>query len=136
MSNNDFMKMLKDKNLKITAQRVAILDEIYKNGHSTVDDVYNLIKGRIPRVSLATIYKNIISMQNADILKSVKTPTQKQKYELNKIPHIHLHCRICDKLEDFDMDMSEFQIYCEKKSGYKNIDNTSIIFSGICRDCQ
>lgn len=136
MSNNDFMKMLKDKNLKITAQRVAILDEIYKNGHSTVDDVYNLIKGRIPRVSLATIYKNIISMQNADILKSVKTPTQKQKYELNKTPHIHLHCRICDKLEDFDMDMSEFQIYCEKKSGYKNIDNTSIIFSGVCQTCQ
>lgn len=136
MSNNDFIKLLKDKNLKITAQRVAILDEIYKNGHSTVDDVYQLIRGRIPRVSLATIYKNIISMQNADILKSVKTPTQKQKYELNKNPHIHLHCRICDKLEDFNMDMSEFRVYCEKKSGYKNIDNTSIIFSGVCKNCQ
>ena len=136
MSNNDFIKLLKDKNLKITAQRMAILDEIYKNGHSSVDEVYHLIRGRIPRVSLATIYKNIISMQKADILKSVKTPTQKQKYELNKHPHIHLHCRICDKLEDFDMDMSEFERYCEKHSGYKDIDNTAIIFNGICKDCQ
>lgn len=136
MSNNDFSKLLKDKNLKITAQRVAILDEIYKHGHSSVDDIYALIKGRIASVSLATIYKNILSMQNANIIKSVKTPTQKQKYEINKKPHIHLHCKICDNLEDFDMDMSEFRAYCEEKSGYKNIDDTSIIFSGICKSCQ
>lgn len=136
MSNNDFIKLLKDKNLKVTAQRVAILDEIYKNGHSSVDDVYSLIRGRIPRVSLATIYKNIISMQKADILKSVKTPTQKQKYEINKSPHIHLHCRICNKLEDFEMDMSEFQKYCEKHSGYRDIDTTAIIFNGVCQNCR
>ena len=136
MRSVDFSKLLKDKNLKVTAQRVAILDEIYKHGHSSVDDIYALIRGRIPSVSLATIYKNILSMQNANIIKSIKTPTQKQKYELNKKPHIHLHCKICDNLEDFDMDMSEFRASCEKKSGYKNIDDTSIIFSGICKNCQ
>ncbi|MGX3010841.1 Fur family transcriptional regulator [Helicobacter sp. 23-1044] len=136
MSSVDFTKILKDKHLKVTAQRVAILDEIYKNGHSSVDDIYMLIKERIPRVSLATIYKNILLMQNAEVLKSIKTPTQKQKYELNKNPHIHLHCRICDKLEDFDLDMSDFRAYCEEKSGYSKIDDTAVIFSGVCRACQ
>ena len=46
MSSVDFSKLLKDKNLKVTAQRVAILDEIYKHGHSSVDDIYALIRGR------------------------------------------------------------------------------------------
>lgn len=136
MSSVDFSKLLKDKKLKITAQRVAILDEIHKKGHSSVDDIYALIRGRIPSVSLATIYKNILAMQNANIIKSIKTPTQKQKYELNKKPHIHLYCKICENLEDFDMDVSAFSAYCEKKSGYKNIDEYSIIFSGICQKCQ
>lgn len=136
MSNVDFSKLLKDKNLKVTAQRVAILDEIYKHGHSSIDDIYALIRSRIPSVSLATIYKNILSMQNANIIKSIKTPTQKQKYEINKKPHIHLYCKICDNLEDFEADIGEFRAYCEKKSGYKNIDDTSIIFSGICKNCQ
>ena len=133
---NDFSKLLREKNLKITAQRVAILDEIYKRGHLSIDDIFSAIRGRIPSVSLATIYKNILSMQSANIIKSVKTPTQKQKYELNKKPHIHLHCKICDNLEDFDMSMDEFRESCEKKSGYKNIDEASIIFSGICQKCQ
>lgn len=136
MNNDDFSMLLRGGKLKITAQRVAILDEIHKHGHSSVDDIYALIRGRIPSVSLATIYKNILAMQNANILKSVKTPTQKQKYEINKKPHIHLHCRKCDNLEDFEVDMSAFRAYCEKKSGYKNIDDASIIFSGICQSCQ
>lgn len=133
---SDSNKLLKSKNLKITAQRVAILDTLRNNGHSSIDDIFVSIRGQIPSVSLATIYKNILAMQNANILKSVKTPTQKQKYEINKKPHIHLHCRKCDNLEDFEMDMSVFRAYCEEKSGYKNIDDTSIIFSGICQSCQ
>lgn len=133
---SDSNKLLKSKNLKITAQRVAILDTLRNNGHSSIDDIFVAIRGQIPSVSLATIYKNILAMQNANILKSVKTPTQKQKYEINKKPHIHLHCRKCDNLEDFEMDMSAFRAYCEEKSGYKNIDDTSIIFSGICQSCQ
>ncbi|RDU62638.1 Fur family transcriptional regulator [Helicobacter sp. MIT 14-3879] len=136
MSNNNFVKILKDKKLKITPQRIAILEELDKHGHSSVDDIFSLIKTRIPSVSLATIYKNILAMQNVDILKSVKTPTQKQKYEINKIPHIHLFCKVCDNLEDFEIDTINFQKYCELKSGYSDINDASILLIGICKNCQ
>lgn len=136
MNSTDFSKMLKQNKLKITPQRIAILEELHKHGHSSVDDIYHRIKNTIPSVSLATIYKNIISMQEANILKSVKTPSQKQKYEINQKPHIHLFCKICEKLEDFDMDISSFQAHCEDTSGYKSIDDTSIILTGICPKCQ
>lgn len=134
--NNTFSKMLKDKKLKITPQRIAILEELYKHGHSSVDDIYILIKNRIPSVSLATIYKNITYMHNEGILKSVKTPTQKQKYEINQKPHIHLFCKICDRLDDFDMDTDKLKMFCETKSGYGKIDNISIILTGICPECR
>lgn len=134
--NNNFAEILKEKKLKITPQRIAILEELNNNGHSTVDDVFNRIKVKVPSVSLATVYKNILALQSMDILKSVKTPTQKQKYEINRKPHIHLFCKICEKLEDFEIDTSEFQDYCRKTSGYANIEDASVLLTGICNDCS
>lgn len=131
----NFAAMLRDKNLKVTPQRIAILDELNNNGHSSIDDIFSRIKAKIPSVSLATIYKNILAMQQADILKSVKTPTQKQKYEINKKPHIHLSCKICDKLEDFDINIDSFMQQCKINSGYKNIEESSILLIGICQEC-
>lgn len=135
MDNSDFTAMLKNKQLKITPQRIAILYELEKHGHSSIDDIFVRIKSKIPSVSLATIYKNVLAMQGANIIKSIKTPTQKQKYEINKKPHVHLYCKICDKLEDFDIDIASFQNYCEMNSGYSNIDDSSIILNGICPIC-
>lgn len=135
MSNINFAEILKEKKLKITPQRIAILEELNKNGHSTVDDIFNRIKIKVPSVSLATVYKNILALQDVDIIKSVKTPTQKQKYEINKNPHIHLLCKVCGKLEDFDIDTSNFQEYCIKNTGYHDIDEASILLTGICPKC-
>lgn len=135
MSKAIFTEILKEKKLKITPQRIAILEELEKNGHSSVDDIFNGIKPKVPSVSLATVYKNILALQNVNILKSVKTPTHKQKYEINIKPHVHLFCKICENLEDFAIDTNDFQEYCKKESGYHCIEEASILLTGICNNC-
>ena len=135
MSKSIFTDILKRKRLKITPQRIAILEELEKNGHSTVDDIFNGIKLKVPSVSLATVYKNILALQSVDILKSVKTPTHKQQYEINTKPHVHLFCKICENLEDFVINTKDFQEYCRKESGYHSIEEASILLTGICAKC-
>lgn len=132
----NFTAILKDKKLKITPQRIAILEELHKKGHLSIDEIFNGIKSKVPSVSLATVYKNILSLQSIDVIKSVKTPTQRQKYEINKKPHIHLFCKICEKLEDFEIDTSSFQDYCRQISGYQSIEESSILLTGVCKDCS
>ena len=85
-----FEEVLKQNNLKITSQRVAILKEIKKSGHISIEEIYENIKEIHPSISLATIYKNLTSMQEVHIVDEVKLPNQKQRYELVKQPHIHL----------------------------------------------
>lgn len=135
MSKAIFTEILKEKKLKITPQRIAILEELEKNGHSSVDDIFNGIKLKVPSVSLATVYKNILALQSVDILKSVKTPTHKQKYEINVKPHVHLFCKICENLEDFVINTQDFQEYCKKESGYYCIEEASVLLTGVCRNC-
>ncbi len=71
-----FEKILKQNNLKITPQRMAILKEIEKNGHISIEEIYENIKETHPSMSLATIYKNLTSMQEARIIVEVKLPNQ------------------------------------------------------------
>ncbi|PAF43697.1 transcriptional repressor [Helicobacter sp. 11S02629-2] len=126
---------LKTKNLKVTPQRVAILKEIENSGHISIEDIYEKIKKTYPSISLATVYKNINTMQDAHILRSVKAPSQKQKFELCDDKHVHVACQECGKLEDVRLDMSEAMKACAEATGY-DIYDVSAIFIGTCKECK
>ncbi|PAF47225.1 transcriptional repressor [Helicobacter sp. 12S02232-10] len=130
----NFEASLKEKNLKVTPQRIAILKEIEKNGHISVDDVYENIKKDYPSISLATVYKNIAALYEVNILREIKAPSQKQRYELSYDRHIHVACGKCGKLEDIKVDISSISDECAKISGYALYD-TSAVFIGICPEC-
>lgn len=132
-----FEKILKENNLKITPQRMAILKEIEKNGHISIEEIYENIKETHPSMSLATIYKNLTSMQEARIIVEVKLPNQKQKYEFIKQPHVHLVCEKCGNIQDihFDSSIKDLQKICESQTHYK-IRDASVALFGICPECQ
>ncbi len=129
--------MLKDNHLKITPQRLAILKEIQKFGHISIEEIYENIKESNPSMSLATIYKNLASMQEARIVDEVKFPNQKQRYELTKNPHIHLVCEKCGSITDMELEtpIQALKDACANTSSYK-IKEASIVLIGICEQCQ
>lgn len=130
-----FMALLRSKNLKTTPQRLAILELIYENGHIGVEEIYQHIKQSQPNISLATIYKNIATLSEMDILREIKPPTQKQKYELASDKHVHVSCEQCGKLQDVHVDVGELLGICMHKSGYALFD-VSAVFIGVCAECQ
>lgn len=132
-----FKQILKDSNLKITPQRLAILKEIQNFGHISIDEIYENIKESNPSMSLATIYKNLTFMQEAKIVDEVKLPNQKQRYELTKKPHIHLVCEKCGSIVDMELEapVKELKESCSKVSNY-TINDASIALIGVCVECQ
>ncbi|MDO7253252.1 Fur family transcriptional regulator [Helicobacter cappadocius] len=130
----DFEMSLKEKNLKVTPQRIAILREIQKNGHIAVDDIYENIKKDYPSISLATVYKNITALYEVNILREIKAPAQKQRYELSYDHHLHVACEKCGKLEDIKVDVSEVSDKCSKMTGYI-LHDASAVFIGLCPEC-
>lgn len=131
----NFEEILKENHLKVTPQRMAILHEIHRAGHINIEEIYENIKLLYPSMSLATIYKNLTSMQEASIVKEVKIPNQKQKYELCHQPHIHLVCEKCGKVEDLHLSYETFMHTCAQASGYK-VNDASLAMLGLCPACQ
>lgn len=131
----DYIAVLKNHNLKVTPQRLEIVDILYKNGHINIDDLYKALQDKFPSLSLATIYKNINTMCSKLFLSEVKIPHQKNVYELTKDEHSHIVCSKCDSIIDIDLDISTILNQAKRESHY-SLKTSSIVLNGICPKCQ
>jgi Fur family transcriptional regulator, peroxide stress response regulator len=132
---NNYTNLLKEYDLKVTPQRVAIVEELYMNGHMNIDDLYKKLLSKFPSISLATIYKNVNAMIEKVFLSEVKIPNSKSVYELVKSEHAHLVCSSCGHIEDIEVDTSSILNDISKMSKFK-IDSTDVVLSGVCPNCS
>ena len=131
----NYTVLLKNYNLKVTPQRVAIVQELYLNGHMNIDDLYQKLLAKFPSISLATIYKNINAMVEKVFLSEVKIPNTKSVFELVKEEHAHLVCSDCGNIEDMMLDISNVLKEVSSKSQFK-IESTELVLSGLCTNCN
>jgi Fur family peroxide stress response transcriptional regulator len=128
------MNLLKEHNIKITPQRLAIIQLMDEYGHISVRDIFEKIKESFPSLSLATVYKNINAMMENNFINELKIVGQDNKYELVKERHSHMICQNCGEIEDVMVDTSGLEKSIPAESGF-NVSETSIQFFGICKKC-
>jgi Fe2+ or Zn2+ uptake regulation protein len=124
--------LLKNSPLKVTPQRLEILQTIQKNGHISIDDLYAHIKEKFPSISLATVYKNIHTLKDEGILLEIHPQDAKSHFEIKKEPHGHFICKKCGKIYDFEIKTS-----CNPNlSEISEIDESEVYLYGVCKECQ
>ncbi len=133
----DFARLLKTHELKATFQRMNILAVIERGGHLDVDEIYGAVREAHPTISLATVYKNIITMVERGVLIEVPIVGHKSKYEIRKEEHLHLICRECGHVVDEAMDdhLIEETRGVARKRAFA-LENRQVNLYGICSACQ
>ena len=131
----NYSALLRSYDLKVTPQRVAIVEELYLNGHMNIDDLYKKLLSKFPSISLATIYKNINAMIEKVFLSEVKLPNTKSVFELVKNEHAHLVCSSCGKIEDVTLNVQSVLDEVATISKFE-IDSTNLVLSGLCPNCK
>ena len=126
---------LRSHQLKVTPQRLKIVESLNTFGHLNIDMLYQEVKEAYPNVSLATVYKNIAIMTENGLLEEVKISERKSVFEIKKEPHLHLQCTRCGKIEDIMINLEEVTGRVERLSGYR-VEHTDMVMRGICPDCQ
>ncbi|MFZ2890673.1 Fur family transcriptional regulator [Sulfuricurvum sp.] len=128
-------QLLKHYHLKATPQRIAIIELMHQAGHISIDDLFLSIRQRFASISLATLYKNVHTMMNVSLIREVKIPGQKTKFEVEKEAHAHVMCKCCGELKDIPFDPNSLLQTSMEISNYL-ADEVSIVISGICPQCQ
>jgi Fur family peroxide stress response transcriptional regulator len=126
---------LRTHHLKVTPQRLKIVESLNTFGHLNIDMLYQEVKETYPNVSLATVYKNLAIMTENGLLEEVKIPEKKSVFEIKKEPHLHLHCTRCGKIEDLGIDTDGLIKEAEKTSGY-DVETVDMVLRGVCPECQ
>lgn len=131
----NYIHLLQHHHLKATPQRIAIIEIMHHSGHINIDDLFKKVQHKFASISLATLYKNIHNMMNVSLIREVKLPGEKSKYEIEKAPHAHILCKCCAELKDIPFDPAAL-IQNSIDMTHYTADEVSIVVSGICPKCQ
>lgn len=118
MKPEEFSNKLIEKGLKVTPQRIAILEAIVKlNNHPTAENIIDYIRKNHPNIATATVYKVLDALVSSELIIKVKTERDVMRYDAMMDSHHHLYCSESDRIEDYnDNDLNELlERYFEKK---------------------
>ena len=128
---------LQEKGLKITPQRLAILQALmsHKN-HPTADMIMEYIRVNHPNIATGTVYKILETFVDHQLIKKVQTEKDVMRYDAILDHHHHLFCTESERIEDYvDTELDELlQSYFIKKGipDFK-IEDIQIHFNGRFR---
>jgi len=122
---------------RTTSQRKLILEELRKvDTHPSADEIYVMVRKKLPRVSLGTVYRNLEILLEEGEIQKVGLGGSYMRYDGNPEKHYHIRCRHCGRIDDIrinPIDTIEQEI--EIISGYC-VDGHELEFTGICASCR
>ena len=119
MKVEELRNRLLEKRLKITPQRIAILDAILKlNNHPSAENIIDYIHRNHPNISTGTVYKVLDTFVSNGLITRVKTERDIMRYDAMLESHHHLYSSDSDRIEDYrDDDLNKLlEAYFAKKS--------------------
>jgi Fur family ferric uptake transcriptional regulator len=118
-----------------TRQRQVILEELRKvTSHPSADEIYEMVRKRLPRISLGTVYRNLEQMASEDAILKLDGGTQK-RYDGNPEKHYHFRCLKCSEM--IDLPFKPMEAIQKMIKSLKNFEITDyrLDFVGICPKC-
>jgi Fur family ferric uptake transcriptional regulator len=88
----------------MTTQRRIILEELKKvKTHPTADEIYRIVKKRLPKISLGTIYRNLETLSESGQILKIEVPGTMKRFDGTVDEHQHMRCVSCGAVKDVNL---------------------------------
>ncbi len=123
--------------LRVTKQRQVLLDELSKvRTHPTADELYQMVRKRLPRISLGTVYRNLELMAENGMIQKLEVGGTQKRFDGNAAPHYHIRCQKCGRVDDLSLPLAHDVERQAREYTDFTILRHNLEFSGFCPDCQ
>ncbi len=125
------------KSRRNTRQREVILEELQRlTSHPTAVGLYQIVRRRLPKISLGTIYRNLELLAEMGTIQKLEFGAAEARFDGNLQQHDHVRCVHCGRVGDVHgapIDLSG--IGGHDWGGYEILGHR-LEFLGICPRCR
>jgi len=122
---------------RMTKQRQVILEELQKlRSHPTAADLYHIVRKRLPRISLGTVYRNLELLADSGAIQKLHSGGNEARFDLDFHKHYHIYCVRCGRVDDL-LNPPEIRIDESRvtQEGWQ-IRKHRVEFFGVCPNCR
>lgn len=114
---DEIKNKLIEKGLRITPQRLSILEAVYNINHPTAEDVIKYIRQKHSNIATGTVYKVLDTFLQKGLIKKITTDKDIIQYDGLLIHHHHLYSSEGVLIKDYvDEELDKIlQEYFKKK---------------------
>ncbi|MEG0358849.1 Fur family transcriptional regulator [Anaerorhabdus sp.] len=117
-----------------TNQKEMIKAEVQLHqGHLTGDQIYALVKEKMPGIGRATVFRNLKDLTEKGEIGYIPTVDGAGFFDYRKHNHYHFKCTKCNRLFDTNVPYNDS---LDKVDSRFKIQNHVTLFYGICPECE
>ena len=121
----------------MTTQRKVILEELRKiHTHPSADEIYEVVRLRLPRISLGTVYRNLKVLSELGKVQKLELSGSLKRFDWDTNKHYHIRCLRCNRVEDAPiapLKQLEDKLY---EATVFEIIGYNLEFTGLCPECS
>lgn len=130
------MVMSDIRKYRMTKQRQVILEELGKTrSHPTASQLYDIVRTRLPRISLGTVYRNLEVLEKMGKVNLI-TIGKMRRYDADIYEHNHIRCISCGKVDDYPSVSINISRKNQDFTPDFEVIGHAVNFYGVCGACR
>ena len=120
---------------RMTKQRKVILEELRSViSHPTAEELYSMVRERIPHVSLGTVYRNLDLLASSGEIRQLSSGGTVRRFDGDTTEHCHVRCLTCGRVGDVHVALGAPGAIQAHAEGFAIV-ASRLEFEGFCADC-
>jgi Fur family transcriptional regulator, stress-responsive regulator len=128
--------LLRQHDIQVTAQRLAVLRAVTGQPHITAEGVSDLVRTEIGAISRQSVYDALGVLVAAGLVRRIQPAGSPARFEARVGDnHHHVICRVCGRTADVDCAVGYAPCLAAVDDRGYEIDEAEVIYWGRCPEC-
>ena len=135
--DRELTELLHARGQRVTPQRI-VLNRVLRGTrqHVTAEDVLREVTGKLPNVSLPTVYSTLELFEELGLVRRVATEGGPALFDSRIDEHQHVVCRSCGRVQDLETAVDDSRARAAARRAGFEPEHTDVVLVGTCRDCS
>jgi Fur family transcriptional regulator, peroxide stress response regulator len=132
-----FKAVARETGVKLTHQRIEIFREVASStDHPDADTVFRSVHGRMPMVSLDTVYRTLWTLEQLGLITTLGPRRDSVRFDANLKRHHHYVCIRCGLVRDFESEELNGLRVPDAARDFGRVVGTQVEVHGVCQKCS